>query len=132
LLKLTVASAVRGNGTGVRGSAADVARPLRRLVETGIIASGDYWAENAVAGRECDGARVAELLLRRARAPDPQASAANAVEVLVRFGIISAPEYWTKSAVPGGRCSGRNVAALIRNLAAHAAISRRPAPARSP
>lgn len=105
------------------------ARHLQRLVDAKIIASGDYWAENAVAGRECDGARVAELLLEGARRLDPQASPANAVDVLHRFRIISAPEYWTKSAVPGGHCVGKNVAAVIRNLAEHPAVSRRGVPA---
>jgi hypothetical protein len=98
-------------------------RQLRRLVDAKIIAHSAYWAENAVAGRECDGARVAELLLRGAQVLDPHATATTVVDVLLRFGVISSRDYWAKTAVPGGRCSGKNVATVIRNLAEHAIVS---------
>ncbi len=94
-------------------------RVLERLLAAEIISNTVYWAEHAVPDRDCDGARVAELLLRAARLFDSTATAESAVDVLARSGVISSRDYWTKSAVPGGRCSGKNVAALIRNLAGH-------------
>lgn len=103
-------------------------RHLRRLLDARIIASPDYWAENAVPDRDCDGARVAEFLLQGARVFDPQATAETAVDILLRAQVISARDYWAKSAVPGGRCTGRNVAALIRNLAEHRLVVQRAAP----
>jgi hypothetical protein len=99
-------------------------RQLRRLLAAKIITAPEYWAEQVEAGRDCDGARVADLLLHGARTLDPTATAATSVDVLLRAGVISARDYWTKSAVPGGRCTGKNVAALIRNLAEHTAVAK--------
>ena len=101
---------------------------LRRLREANIIVSVDYWADHAVAGRDCDGALVAELLLRGARLFEPAASAETALEVLLRARVISARDYWAKSAVPGGHCDGKNVAVVIRRLAEHAMRAKSVAP----
>ncbi|MDO8544359.1 MAG: FAD-dependent oxidoreductase [Opitutaceae bacterium] len=109
--------------TGQTDSA--LSRQLQLLVGARIIADAAYWNEHAVDGRECEGARVAGLLLNAARLLEPEAAAQNAVEVLARARIISAPEYWAKSAVPGGRCAGKNVATVIRNLAANFAVLKR-------
>jgi hypothetical protein len=102
-------------------------RHVRRLLDAKIISSAQHWEENAVAGKECEGGRVAELLLQGARAIDPQATPATAVETLLRARVITSREYWAKAAVPGGRCAGRNVAALIRNLAEHETVLARTA-----
>ncbi len=97
-------------------------RQVHRLVEAGVITDASYWIENAGADGGCDGGRVAGLLLAAAQILEPAATPATMVDALVRAGVISSREYWLKNAVPGGRCAGRNVAALLRNLAAHPAV----------
>jgi hypothetical protein len=100
-------------------------RDLQRLVAARVLPDAGYWSEHAVADKECDGARVAELLGQAARVFEPQAEPAAAIDVLLRAGVIASREYWSKGAVPGGRCAGRNVAALLRNLAQHPEVARR-------
>ena len=90
---------------------------LRRLLDAKVVAGVGYWEENAVADKDCDGARVAELLMNGARLFDPEVTAAAVLDVLVRARVISARDYWARTAVPGGRCAGKNVAAVLRNLA---------------
>lgn len=107
-------------------------RQLQRLLAAGIISSVDYWREHAVAERDCDGTRVAELLSQAARVFEPDASTRTAAEVLLRARVIAAPDYWVKNAVPGGNCAGKNVATVIRNLAASEAIAQRALPPPSP
>ncbi len=91
-------------------------RDLQRLVARNIIVSADYWLEHAVAGQQCDGALVATLLARAARALEPAATAQPPIEVLARHGVMSTPAYWVQHAQPGQRCGGTTVAALLANL----------------
>ncbi len=101
-------------------------RHIRRLVAANVIARAEaaYWDEHAVISRECDGARVAALLLGSARLFDPTATPATFLDVLVREKIISSRDYWAKNAITGGSCSGKNVATVIRNLAERTAAAR--------
>ena len=92
---------------------------------TEIIESADYWAEHAVEGQQCDGARVAALVAEAANVLEPDGTAASPVEVLARYGIVGRPEYWTQRAQPGAQCSGTSVATLISNLSRQ--LARRPA-----
>lgn len=94
-------------------------RYLRRLLEAKVITDLAYWQENAVTGRDCDGARVAQLLTEGARFLDPTATTSTTLDVLLKWKIITARDYWAKTAVPGGHCAGKNVATVIRNLADH-------------
>ena len=99
-------------------------RDVRILVDRKIITSPDYWLEHAVAGGTCNGGEVAGLLTRAAQAFDPSAMPGDAVRIMTEQHIIRSPDYWTKNAVPGGKCTGANVAAVIRNLARNGAPMR--------
>ena len=48
-----------------------LARDLDTLVRMKVISSVAYWLENAAPGRQCDGVRVAELLMNTAKALQP-------------------------------------------------------------
>jgi hypothetical protein len=98
---------------------------LQKLTKRGIITAPDYWAQHAVEGDVCDGAKVAELLARAARAFDPNATPETAIQVLAQEEIIGSPDYWVKAAVPGRTCVGKNVATVIRNLSRRGAFMRR-------
>jgi hypothetical protein len=107
---------------------AALSRDLRRLRAAQIITGTDYWTENAVAGRECEGARVADLLWRAAQFLETGATPASAIDVLLRSGVIASADYWRRTARADGRCAGKNVAALLRNLAAHERVQHLAAP----
>ena len=106
---------------------AGLGRLLQRLQAAGIIAEIGYWQTHAVTGETCAGTRVAELLLRGAQVIEARATPADMLTVLAQAHVISAPDTWARTAVPGGSCAGRNVAALLRNLAANPAVQRRAA-----
>ncbi|MDX1931942.1 MAG: hypothetical protein SFU56_04995 [Capsulimonadales bacterium] len=88
------------------------------LRQTGMIAADelDYWRTHAVPERTCDGARVADLLLRIARflgsAPDYPA----ALALLMRRQVIR-NDYWKENAVAGKTCQGEYVGNLIGEAA---------------
>ncbi|MCL4202414.1 MAG: hypothetical protein KJ000_07955 [Pirellulaceae bacterium] len=92
-------------------------RDLETLRRNEAIASADYWSENAVAGRQCDGARVAELLVGIARTFEPVATRDQTLDVLKRHRIIW-NDYWAHHALPGRMCKGEYVANLLRAAAA--------------
>jgi hypothetical protein len=95
-----------------------LAAALRRLADRGIINDTNYWLQHALPGETCDGGKAGELVLRAARAFEPATrSHAQAVEVLARHKVIGRPDYWLKTAVPGGKCDGTSVQTLIHNLA---------------
>lgn len=52
---------------------------------------------------------------------DPQATPLTFLDALARGKIISSHDYWAKNALSGGRCSGKNVPTVSRNLAERAA-----------
>lgn len=87
------------------------------LVRMKVAASADYWIENAVTGRQCDGAKVAELMTNLARVFEPVQSFVQTLAVLERRKIIH-NDYWAKQAVAGKRCDGQYVGNLIRDAAA--------------
>jgi hypothetical protein len=91
-------------------------KDLQKLAARKLIDSPDYWAQNAVSGGKCDGSKVAELFTRAARSLDPTAAPESAIDVMVREHVVGSPDYWRKTAVPGGQCDGKNVAVVLRNL----------------
>jgi hypothetical protein len=101
-------------------SATDVSsttsKDLQKLLDRKLIDSPEYWAQNAIPGRKCDGGKVAELFTRAARSLDSAATPETAIDVMARVRVIGSPEYWRKTAVPGGQCDGKNVAVVLRNL----------------
>ncbi len=115
------------NATRVPGESNQPAgtRYLRRLLGAKVITDLAYWEENAVTGRVCDGARVAQLLTDGARFLDPAATTQTTLDVLLKGKVITARDYWAKTAVPGGHCAGKNVATVIRHLADHVTTSQR-------
>jgi hypothetical protein len=87
------------------------------LARAGIIVSPDYWIENALEGKSCDGKMVRMLLERTAKKLHPASSDKDVFEVCLDAGLFQSPDYWVKSAVEGGRCSGLFVGTVIRRIA---------------
>lgn len=95
----------------------DLGADLRALVEAKIIPAADYWLAHAVAGREVDGPRAAELVIAAANRFRPAADFDGALNVLRQEGIVSGPDYWREHARAGETCSGGNMARLINKIA---------------
>jgi arylsulfatase A len=95
----------------------DLAADLKLLQEAGIIAETEYWLAHAVAGRQVDGSRSAELILAAANKFRPATGLDEALEVLNREGIVSGVAYWKEHAVEGNTCAGATVARLANKIA---------------
>ncbi|MCC6355582.1 MAG: FAD-dependent oxidoreductase [Verrucomicrobiae bacterium] len=104
-------------GLGV-ASAARVDDDIAALAERGFLSEPAYWAAHAVEGGKCEGAKVAKMLEEVAGVFQKVGAPGDAMALLVARGVIGAPEYWTQNAVPGGSCSGKNVAAVLGRCAA--------------
>ncbi len=103
-------------------SAADTkeqtAADVKKLVELRIIDSGDYWLVNTQKGRNCDGSRVRDLLLKMAAYLDaPAKNFDEAAVTLQQRKVFSSSAYWTEHATSERKCSGENVRVVIRNFA---------------
>ena len=90
---------------------------LQVLQAQKIIASSEEWFSAATTPAGCDGEQMARLLLQAANKFKPASSTDHALDILKTQGIVSAVAYWKKHAVPGGKCSGSNVARFIEKLA---------------
>ena len=91
---------------------------IAALVEKQLIDTPEYWRENAQESKTCDGAKVQSAVIRLASLFKPVATLDEALAVLTQHRVISSPEYWKKTAVPGGSCQGKNVAVLLSRGAA--------------
>lgn len=90
---------------------------LKILVERKIVDSPDYWLQNARNGKQCDGGRVGELLLKMARSLDESVrDHAAAVALLAEKRVFRSTAFWLDHAKPGGNCSGAYVRSIIRNF----------------
>jgi hypothetical protein len=89
---------------------------LDLLVRMNVIASADYWLENARDDHHCAGLRVRAMLMRLAGVFEPVPDFQAALEVLEQRGIIW-NAYWQEHAVDSGRCKGQYVANLFRAAA---------------
>lgn len=87
------------------------------LVKRKVISEPDYWLEHATEGGKCDGAKVAALLVELVKVLKPVKTTEEALGVMVERGMIGSPEYWKKTAVAGGTCSGANVAIVLGRIA---------------
>lgn len=95
---------------------------LEALAEKHIIDSPDYWRENATENGKCDGAKVVALLIKIAGVFKPVSTLDEALQVLTRQRVLGSPDYWQKTAVPGGLCVGKNVAIVLSRGAAQLPI----------
>jgi hypothetical protein len=95
---------------------------LAALAEKGVIESPDYWRANATEDGKCEGTRVASLLIKIARLTMPVKTLDEALEALTRQRVLSSPDYWKKTAIPGGVCVGKNVAIVLSRGAAQLPI----------
>jgi len=100
-------------------SANDMGDDIAALAEHQLLSAPDYWTANAVEGGKCEGARVAKMLVEVSGVFKKVGTSAEAIALLVDRGVIGTPEFWTKNAVPGGSCAGKNVAAVLSRCAAH-------------
>lgn len=93
---------------------------VAKLKELGVVSDPDYWLQNAVKGKSCDGAMVADLLLTAAKKFAPADNVQDAVKILVDNKILQdkdTVEYWQTKAVAGKKCPGRFVSLIINQLA---------------
>jgi hypothetical protein len=90
-----------------------LAEPLAVLIDAQVVSAPDYWAQNTAQGDFCEGAKVAELLLRSGQAFGPVEDLDDALDVLTRRKIVW-NDYWARNAIPGGLCKGEYVATVIR------------------
>lgn len=95
-----------------------------RLREQRIVDDPAYWQVNVVTDGKCDGAKVAALLVRAASLFKPVTTTDEALAVLVERRVIGSPDYWKKTAVPGGECSAANVSIVLSRM-----LGRLPLPA---
>ncbi len=96
--------------------AAQLTADLDKLVERKIVDLPEYWHANATKGRDCDGERVAAMLVKMAATFTPASTRPDAIRVLAANKVIASPAFWEERAVPGGKCTGYNVRVLIRNF----------------
>jgi len=84
-----------------------------------FLSEPDYWREHATVDGQCAGARVATMLIEVAKVFSDVAAKEQAIDVLVRHGVIGSPDVWRKNAVAGGVLKGVNVATVLNRCAAH-------------
>ncbi|NBV21931.1 MAG: FAD-dependent oxidoreductase [Proteobacteria bacterium] len=92
------------------------ASDLKLLVDRKIVDAPDYWLANAVTGQQCDGERVAAMLLNMARHFEPATAATSSFQVLIAHKIFRSSTYWQERATTGHKCAGGNVRTVIRNF----------------
>lgn len=95
-----------------------VRNDVEALAERHILDDPAYWIANATPDGKCDGAKVAGMLIKVASLTRPAADISQALTVLTQQRVIGTPDYWQKSAVPGGVCVGKNVAIVLSRAAA--------------
>ena len=92
---------------------------IAALTEHHFLNDPEYWQQNATPTGKCDGAKVAKMLVDVAKVfKGSPATTDEAIEELVKHGVIGSPEVWHKSAVEGGSMNGANVATVLNRLAA--------------
>jgi hypothetical protein len=92
------------------------AADVKTLVAKKIVDAPDYWLANATKGGQCDGARVATMLLNMARHFEPTTAATGSLQVLLKHKVLRSTIYGPERAVAGGKCGGDNIRTVIRNF----------------
>lgn len=95
-----------------------VRNDVEALAERHVLNDPEYWIANATPEGKCDGAKVADLLIKVASLIKPASDLSQALAMLTQQRVIGSPDYWQKSAVPGGVCIGKNVAIVLSRSAA--------------
>lgn len=93
---------------------------VAKLKELGIISDPEYWLQNAVKGKSCDGGMVADLIINAAKKFGTADNLQDAVKILVDNKILQdkdTVEYWQTKAVAGKKCPGRFVGIIINQIA---------------
>lgn len=93
---------------------------VAKLKELGIISDSEYWLQNAVKGKSCDGGMVADLIINAAKKFGTADNLQDAVKILVDNKILQdkdTVEYWQTKAVAGKKCPGRFVGIIINQIA---------------
>jgi hypothetical protein len=89
------------------------------LQEHHLLTDAEYWQQNAVAGGKCDGTKVAKLLIEMAKIfKESPATTEEAIQVLLKHGVVSAPDAWRKGSAGGATMNGANVATVLTRCAA--------------
>jgi len=89
---------------------------LETMARLEIVTDPAAWRAQAVAGHSCDGAEVADMLTKLARAFAPVATRDEALATLAGRRIVW-NDYWKEHATPGRHCEGEYVANLLRAAA---------------
>jgi len=84
-----------------------------------FLSEPEYWQQNAMPTGKCDGAKVAKMLVEVTQVfKDSAKTTDEAITVLVKHGVISAPEAWIAGTAPGATMNGANVATVLSRCAA--------------
>ncbi|MEI9896182.1 MAG: FAD-dependent oxidoreductase [Chthoniobacter sp.] len=97
---------------------------IAALHEHHFLEEPEYWQQNATATGKCDGAKVAKMLVEVAQVfKDVPTTTDAAIAALVKHGVISAPEAWTKGTAAGATMNGANVATVLNRCAAQLPVA---------
>lgn len=88
------------------------------LADRKVLADPQGWSAKLVPGGSVDGAEAGKLLVSLAGTLKPVATLPEAVDALAERGVISSKEYWTKNAVAGRTCDGKNLGEVVARVAA--------------
>jgi hypothetical protein len=96
---------------------------IAALTERHFLTESDYWRDHATVDGQCDGARVAAMLMGVAKIFRATGTRDEAIDALVQHGVIGSPEVWRKNAVEGGSIKGVNVATVLNRCAVRLPIA---------
>jgi hypothetical protein len=107
-----------------RPTAATAAAAPDPRVRTAVLRLADLkvldgrWAALLFPGGSVDGDEAGKLLVALAGtlSPKPVATPAEAIDLLAERNVISSKEYWTKNAVAGRTCDGRNLGEVVARV----------------
>lgn len=84
-----------------------------------FLSEPEYWLQNALPKHKCDGAKVAKMLVEVARVfKETPTTTEQAIDVLVKHGVIGQPSAWVAGTEPGATMEGANVATVLNRCEA--------------
>jgi hypothetical protein len=90
---------------------------IAALSEHHFLGDAIYWREHATVDGQCDGPQVAAMLIEVAKIFHPVGTREEAIDVLVKHGVIGSPDVWRKNAGEGGSMKGAYVATVLNRCA---------------